>query len=131
MPGETLEELEGVVWGDPECDSHLLSTCHRLRRKPLDEFTAEDLRIMIGQGIGLPHLVPRALNLLEREPLAEGDCYPGDLLISLVRPSLLVATLPGALGRLTVVVKQALLLIGDENEELRRELRDFLEANDA
>ena len=35
---------------------------------------------MIGQGLALDHLIPRALAILERDPLAEGDFYPGDLL---------------------------------------------------
>jgi hypothetical protein len=40
---------------------------------------------MIGQGIGLPWLIPLALPVLERDPLSEGDFYPGDLLASLLR----------------------------------------------
>lgn len=35
---------------------------------------------MIGQGLSLEHLIPRAVSVLERDPLAEGDFYPGDLL---------------------------------------------------
>ena len=37
-------------------------------------------RIMIGQNIGLTHLLPRAVAILETNPLAEGDCFAGDLL---------------------------------------------------
>src|ERR1041384_7032591 len=79
MPRSTLEELEGVPWGEPEFGSHLVVTCHKLRKKPVNEFSVEDLRIMIGQSIGLPHLLPRAVAVLEADPLAEGDCDPGDL----------------------------------------------------
>src|SRR5438552_1638945 len=46
----------------------------------IGQFSVEDLRIMIGQRIGLPWLVPVALEVLEQDPLAEGDFYPGDLL---------------------------------------------------
>jgi contact-dependent growth inhibition (CDI) system CdiI-like immunity protein len=35
---------------------------------------------MIGQGMGLPYLVPMALDHLEKHPLARGDFYGGDLL---------------------------------------------------
>jgi hypothetical protein len=35
---------------------------------------------MIGQQIGLPFLIPIAIEALEIDPLAEGDHYPGDLL---------------------------------------------------
>ena len=77
---KTLQELEGSDWGEPDFDSHLVTTCHRLRRVPLDEFTLEDLRIMICQDIGLTFLVPIAVEHLEHNPLTEGDFYAGDLL---------------------------------------------------
>ena len=35
---------------------------------------------MIGQQISLRYLIPRAITILEANPLAEGDMYPGDLL---------------------------------------------------
>jgi contact-dependent growth inhibition (CDI) system CdiI-like immunity protein len=76
----TLEELDGEDWGTPPYDSALVKSCHRLRRVPLKDFSIEDLRIMIGQEIGLKYLMPIALVALEKEPLAEGDFYPGDLL---------------------------------------------------
>lgn len=76
----TLDELDPPAWGSPEYDSYLVTTCHRLRRKPLREFSTEDLRIMIGQGIGTRWLVPLALAALEQEPLAGGHFYPGALL---------------------------------------------------
>ena len=52
---------------------------------PLREFTVENLRIMIGQDIGLEFLIPLALERLRDSPLAEGDCYPGDLLANVLR----------------------------------------------
>jgi hypothetical protein len=76
----TLEELEGEDWGTPPYDSSLVKNCHRLRRVLLKDFRIEDLRLMIGQEIGLEYLLPIALVELEKEPLAEGDFYPGDLL---------------------------------------------------
>ena len=35
---------------------------------------------MIGQGLSLCWLIPLAIDVLEAEPLAKGDSYPGDLL---------------------------------------------------
>jgi hypothetical protein len=61
---------------------HLIVTCYQLRKKPIEDFTTEDLRIMIGQNIGLQFLMPKAVTVLEDNPLAEGDLYPGDLLTS-------------------------------------------------
>src|SRR5262245_43137680 len=85
MSSKTLEELEGDIWPEPSFRSHLVVTCHRLRKKPLEEFGVDDLRIMLGQGIGVAHLLPIAVAVLEREPLAEGGFYPGDLLAAILR----------------------------------------------
>ena len=81
---KNLQELEHDDWGEPNYDSHLVATCHQLRRKPLRDFTVEDMRIMVGQGIGLEYLAPMALEVLEQNPFAEGDYYPGDLLSCLL-----------------------------------------------
>jgi contact-dependent growth inhibition (CDI) system CdiI-like immunity protein len=77
---KTLQQLDGETWGEPTYDSNLVQTVHALRRKPIADFTVEDLRIMLGQQIGLPHLMPHALVHLERDPVVSGDFYPGDLL---------------------------------------------------
>ena len=81
---KTLTELEGNDWGEPAFDSHLVTTIHKLRYKPIGNFTIEDLRIAIGQSVGLLHLIPLAVAQLESEPLAEGDFYPGDLLRNVI-----------------------------------------------
>lgn len=77
--GTTLMELEGD-WGEPNFGTHLVTTCHELRKKPISSFTVEDLRIMIGQDIGLDYLIPLALETLEDNIFSEGDFYCGDLL---------------------------------------------------
>jgi hypothetical protein len=82
---KSLQQLEDQDWGEPTYDSRLAAECHRLRRLPLRRFSVEDLRIMIGQSIGLPYLVPVALEQLHRKPLAEGDYYAGDLLAAVLR----------------------------------------------
>jgi contact-dependent growth inhibition (CDI) system CdiI-like immunity protein len=79
-----LNQLDPPAWGEPEYNSSLVRRCHRLRDKPIGDFTIDDLRVMIGQGIGLRYLVPLALEVLEHDPLAEGDYYPGDLLESVL-----------------------------------------------
>jgi hypothetical protein len=80
----TLDDLDPPAWGEPTYDSHLVKTCHALRRKPLRELAIEDLRILIGQRIGLSWLIPLALEALEAKPLAEGDFYAGDLLAAVL-----------------------------------------------
>ena len=42
---------------------------------------------MIGEGIGLAHLLPVALDLLEADPWTQGDLYPGDLLVACAEAS--------------------------------------------
>ncbi len=78
---KNLESLERESWGStPKDESYLVTTVHELRKKQLNDFTIEDLRIMIGQNVGLPFLIPLAIEQLEKNILAEGDFYEGDLL---------------------------------------------------
>jgi hypothetical protein len=81
----TLTELEEHDWGPPSFESYLVAECHRLRKKRLREFTVEDLRIMIGQNIGLKYLMPIAIPKLATNPLTEGDYFPGDLLCNVLK----------------------------------------------
>lgn len=77
---KTLENLENDIWKAPQYNSNLVLTCYRLRKKQLKDFNIEDLRIMIGQNIGLKYLVPLAIEKLQENILSEGDFYKGDLL---------------------------------------------------
>ncbi|MFI5129797.1 MAG: contact-dependent growth inhibition system immunity protein [Chitinophagales bacterium] len=81
---KTLEQLENEVWGEPGYPSHLVITVHKLRKKPLEDFTIEDLRIVIGQSFSLEYLIPIAIEKLQVNILAEGDMYDGDLLNSVL-----------------------------------------------
>lgn len=77
----SLEDVEGEHWGAPPVDAtRLIATAHRLRQKPIADLTIEDLRLLIGQEIGVTVLVPVALEFLRRDPLAAGSMYEGDLL---------------------------------------------------
>jgi len=82
---KSLQQLDGQEWAEPTYDSHLVTECHRLRHVPLRELSAEHLRMMIGQQIGLPYLVPLALEVLRTDPFTAGGCYPGDLLAAMLR----------------------------------------------
>ena len=84
-PSKTLTQLEGEDWGPPTNGSYVVTNGHRLRYKPLTDFTAEDLRFMLGQQISLPLLMPMAIDVLEVEPFAEGDLFPGALLAMALR----------------------------------------------
>lgn len=77
----SLAEIEGVAWPVPAADAtRLVTTAHALRRVPIGELGPEGLRLLISQDIGLPHLLPLALELLRADPMIAGDLYEGDLL---------------------------------------------------
>lgn len=73
----TLEQLESDVWPPTDVHTNLIDTCHRLRKKPVEELSAGELRIMIGQKLGLRYLVPLALDLLENDPHHGCHVLPG------------------------------------------------------
>ena len=82
---KSLENLEKDNWGTiPKNESYLVTTCHKLRKKPLNKFEIEDFRILIGQNLGLKYLIPLAIKILEKNILAEGHFYEGDLLKSVL-----------------------------------------------
>jgi hypothetical protein len=85
-PEQTLTQIENEDWGEPEWQSYVVTNSHRLRHKPLREFTAEDLRFMLGQQISLPLLMPMALDVLELiDPFAGGDMNQGTLLYNALK----------------------------------------------
>lgn len=80
----SLEQLENNYWGEPTYDSYVVRTCHAMRKKPLNEVTVEELRLVIGQGFSLDYLMPLAIEFLKRDILAEGDLFEGDLLVNVI-----------------------------------------------
>jgi hypothetical protein len=78
----TLTEIEGEDWGEPRFQSGLVIRCHKLRKTPLRDFTLDDLRCLIGQGISLPVLMPLAVQALGEDPFAAGVSVPGSLLLT-------------------------------------------------
>lgn len=81
---KNLDELENKVWGEPGLSSSLVVECHRLRKVPIKDFSPADLRVMIGQNIGLNFLVPLAIEILKQNPLVEAYYYEGDLLTTVL-----------------------------------------------
>lgn len=78
---QTLEHLENHVWPKANDNlSRLEITCNTLRKKPLKDFTVEEFRVMISQNLGLPYLMPLAIEILREDIMAQGDFYEGDLL---------------------------------------------------
>lgn len=106
----TLEALENEVWGEPEWPSHLVTTIHRLRSKPLDQFTTEDLRITIGHGLSLEILMPMAIEVLEKDPFSDGDFFRGDLLQSVLRNASWLVEQPSLMERIAAIVQEVVKL---------------------
>lgn len=88
MEPKTFRDVAGKDWplkdipGDN--DSFVEKRSYELYYKPMDEFDAEDIRFIVGQNWNLPYVVPKAIDLLRREPLAGGDRYAGAILESLL-----------------------------------------------
>ncbi len=82
---KTLEILEKDAWKYSGSDSTLIDKVHELRKVPLESFTIENLRLMIGQEVGLNYLIPLAIEILKEDLWAEGDYYEGDLLQSVLK----------------------------------------------
>ncbi|WP_339303472.1 contact-dependent growth inhibition system immunity protein [Paenibacillus sp. FSL R5-0519] len=82
---QTLEELEGEYWSEPNFTSSLVIQVHKLRKKPLCELNNEDLRLLIGQQMSLTVLLPLALERLIENPLRSGNLYTGDLFCAVLQ----------------------------------------------
>jgi hypothetical protein len=77
---KTLNTLEKRKRNSSNLDSRLIIRLTELQDTPLNTFSTEDLRIMIGQQLSLNYLVPLAIEVLSINLFAEGDLFEGDLL---------------------------------------------------
>ncbi|MGW2085032.1 contact-dependent growth inhibition system immunity protein [Streptomyces sp. NPDC001880] len=81
----TLDELDPPRWAPPAADAtRLVHTVHELRRVPLGELSAADLRTLLSQQVALSYVLPLAVRLLIEEPLLDACFYEGDLLLAAV-----------------------------------------------
>ncbi len=116
---KSLEELHNEKWNKPDFDSNLASECRRLWSIPLSELSIENLRMLIGQKIGLRFLVPVALDILAVNPLAEGDMYKGDLLANIAAvPDSFWQQNPELNNQLVEIKNELEILIDTITEEL-------------
>ena len=121
----SLEQIEGDAWGDAPADATgLMTTVHRLRRKPVGALSSEDLRVLIAQQVGLDVLIPRALAELELDPLLEGGYYPGDVLVATLKaPVAYWSAHSEELGRLDAVAAA----VAEPDADLATDIGDFRE----
>jgi len=121
----SLEEIERDFWGAaPAGATRLVATVHELRRRPIAALGPEDLRVLIGQQVGLAALLPRALDQLVADPLVEGDFFPGDLLVAVLRvPGAYWQDHPEQLAQARAVVSSVDL--SEVDGELRSDIEGF------
>ena len=83
---KSLQQLEAFDMGDPEgAPTNMVRRCLTLHRTPLEQWSAEDCRLMLGQGFSPQILVPLALEFLYVNSMEAGTMYDGALLDSVLR----------------------------------------------
>ncbi|AZO53970.1 MAG: hypothetical protein EOS78_09850 [Mesorhizobium sp.] len=75
-----LRVLVGWPHARSSYPSSLVERCEAALDTPLGQLSTEQLRLLIGQEIGLEILVVKAIDLIEMDPLVHGDYYDGDLI---------------------------------------------------
>ena len=81
---KSIEELENVYWPDTNFNSYVVQTSRNARKKPISQLSYEEIRLLIGQKIGLQYLIPIALSIISIDPLIKVYFYEGDLLFQLL-----------------------------------------------
>ncbi|GAB3872417.1 contact-dependent growth inhibition system immunity protein [Kibdelosporangium lantanae] len=121
----SVEQIEDNPWGEPPPGStRLVESVHRLRRRPVRDLEPEDLRVLISQQVGLDPLVPRVLTQLEVDPLLEGDFYPGDVLVAVLKvPAAYWSAHPDQRTRLERVIASV------DEPDLKADIETFHAAN--
>jgi len=124
----SIEQLENDYWKDVNFPSSLIERCFAYRKIPISDLSVEQLRLLIGQQIGLSYTIPKAISVLQEDILAEGDYYPGDLLNSLLNLSKdSWNECQGEKLKLTELLNQNMSLVeASENRELIRNAKAYL-----
>jgi len=58
----------------------MVEKANKALKKPIQELTSSEIRLLIGQNMGLEYVVPLALEILASDPMIDATYYPGDLL---------------------------------------------------
>jgi len=123
---KSLQELDNKNLPISNFESHLVDECIRLYKLPLSNLSIENLRLLIGQNIGLKFLVPIALSELESNPLSEGDLYAGDLLESLIKlPSSFWQQFPDYNNRIVEIKITIESIANTLNNDILPKLKEF------
>jgi hypothetical protein len=78
---KSIENLEKDSWGQPPKDSTpLVDKIYRLRTIQIKNLEPKDIRLLIGQKVGLKYLIPLAFDILRGDLFIDTELYGGDLL---------------------------------------------------
>lgn len=82
---KSIVELENWDGPDSDFDSYVVQTSQRAVKKPLNQLSLEEIRLLLSQEIGVPYVLPIAVAALEQDILQEVYYYEGDLLNAVLR----------------------------------------------
>ncbi|WP_298289014.1 contact-dependent growth inhibition system immunity protein [uncultured Lutibacter sp.] len=80
----SIEQLEKDYWKDYDFETDLVKNCYDLRKVPIKNLKPENIRLLIGQNIGVNYILRITFNILEKNPLIDSEFYEGDLLVTLI-----------------------------------------------
>lgn len=82
----TLEQLTGHrMLGPEDAPTDMLRSIFGAHKKPLDQLSDWEIRLLISQQDGFPHVLDLVWPRLEENPLLDCGMYPGDILSNLLR----------------------------------------------
>ncbi|MEU1792877.1 contact-dependent growth inhibition system immunity protein [Streptomyces californicus] len=123
---KSLEQIEGIKWPAPPPDATgLVKASYELRKLPMGRLDAHKLSRLIGQDIGVPWLLPIALDLLRRtvHDQSLSDFYDDDLLTAaLTRRSHVWRPNPGWVTEM----KEIIAALDGISSYIREDIQKFL-----
>ena len=82
---KSIENLEKDFWGQsPKDSTPLVDKVHRLGTIQIEKLEPKDIRLLIGQKVGLKFLIPVALDILQDNIFIDTELFEGDLLKSVI-----------------------------------------------
>lgn len=77
---KSIRELENWDWPDSDFGSYVVQTSQKALKKPLNQLSLEEIRLLLTQRLCVPYVLPMAVAALEQDILQEVYYYEGDLL---------------------------------------------------
>jgi hypothetical protein len=81
---KSLQDIEHSDWGDPAQAFGVPQKVLELRRVPVRELKAKQIALLLRQRVGLPTLVPFALDILDADVAPTDELYPGEWMLSVM-----------------------------------------------